>query len=130
MSLNVPKSDKKRVVILGGGFAGLSLARKINSSLFQVVLVDKNNYHQFQPLFYQVATAGLEPSAIAFPLRKIFHAKKNVHIRVTEVLSINSKENKISTGLGEIKYDYLVLAMGADTNFFGMKNIIEKSIPM
>ena len=131
MQPNIPDSTQKRVVIVGAGFGGLALARKLsNKKDVQVVLIDKNNYHQFQPLFYQVATAGLEPSAISFPLRKIFHAKENVHVRVTEVTGVNAKDNKIITGLGEIKYDYLVLSMGADTNFFGMKNIIEKSIPM
>jgi NADH dehydrogenase len=131
MQPNIPETGQKRVVIVGAGFGGLALAMKLaKQKEVQVVLIDKNNYHQFQPLFYQVATAGLEPSAIAFPLRKVFHNKKNVNIRVTEVTGINVKENKIGTGLGEITYDYLVLAMGADTNFFGMKNIIEKSIPM
>jgi NADH dehydrogenase len=131
MNPNIPETKQKRVVIVGAGFGGLALAKKLSGkNEVQVLLIDKNNYHQFQPLFYQVATAGLEPSAIAFPLRKIFHKRKNVNIRVTEVTGVNAKENKIITGLGEIKYDYLVLAMGADTNFFGMKNIIEKSIPM
>jgi NADH dehydrogenase len=131
MQPNIPETGQKRVIVVGAGFGGLAIARKLsNKKEVQVILIDKNNYHQFQPLFYQVATAGLEPSAIAFPLRKIFHEKTNVHIRVTEVKGINAIENKILTGLGEIKYDYLVLAMGADTNFFGMKNIIEKSIPM
>jgi NADH:ubiquinone reductase (H+-translocating) len=130
MQINIPITGQKRIVIVGAGFGGLSLARKLSNKEVQVVLIDKNNYHQFQPLFYQVATAGLEPSAISFPLRKIFHAKKNVHIRVTEVLSVNTAANEIITGLGALHYDYLVLAMGADTNFFGMKNILEKSIPM
>lgn len=131
MQVNIPDTGQKRVVIVGAGFGGLTLAKKLsNKKEVQVVLIDKNNYHQFQPLFYQVATAGLEPSAISFPLRKIFHTKSNVHIRVTELTNINSEANEITTGLGTIKYDYLVLSMGADTNFFGMKNIIEKSIPM
>ncbi len=131
MQINIPETGQKRVVIVGAGFGGLALARKLsNKKEVQVVLIDKNNYHQFQPLFYQVATAGLEPSAISFPLRKIFHAKKNVHIRVTEVTAVNSSANELTTGLGTLKYDYLILSMGADTNFFGMKNIIEKAIPM
>ncbi|HVD97835.1 MAG TPA: NAD(P)/FAD-dependent oxidoreductase [Cytophagaceae bacterium] len=131
MQIHIPDTGQKRVVIIGAGFGGLALARKLsNKKEVQVVLIDKNNYHQFQPLFYQVATAGLEPSAISFPLRKIFHTKKNVHIRVTEVTAVNTAANELITGLGALKYDYLVLAMGADTNFFGMKNIIEKSIPM
>ena len=131
MNPNIPETGQKRVVIVGAGFGGLALAMKLaDKKEVQVVLIDKNNFHQFQPLFYQVATAGLEPSAISFPLRKIFHNKKNINIRVTEVTGVNVAENKIITGLGEIHYDFLVLSMGADTNFFGMKNIIEKSIPM
>jgi NADH dehydrogenase len=131
MQPNIPETGQKRVVIVGAGFGGLALARKLsNKKEIQVVLIDKNNYHQFQPLFYQVATAGLEPSAIVFPLRKIFHAKENVHVRVTEVTAVNTKDNELVTTLGTIKYDYLVLSMGADTNFFGMKNIIERAIPM
>ena len=89
MKVNIPETDQKRVVIIGGGFAGLNLALKLAKSDYQVVLVDKNNYHQFQPLFYQVAMAGLEPSSIAFPLRKIFQKHKNIYIRVTEVLEVD-----------------------------------------
>ncbi|WP_028526284.1 NAD(P)/FAD-dependent oxidoreductase [Runella limosa] len=131
MTPNLPKTELKRIVIVGAGFGGLVLARKLSQrSDVQIVLVDKNNYHQFQPLFYQVAMAGLEPSSISFPLRKVFQSKKNVHIRVTEVKHINPEANVIETGLGAIEYDYLVLATGADTNFFGMKNIIENAMPM
>ncbi|HAK80109.1 MAG TPA: FAD-dependent oxidoreductase, partial [Runella sp.] len=118
MTPNLPKTELKRVVIVGAGFGGLVLARKLSQrSDVQIVLVDKNNYHQFQPLFYQVAMAGLEPSSISFPLRKVFQSKKNVHIRVTDVKHINTETNVIETGLGMIEYDYLVLATGADTNF-------------
>ncbi|MEI7587547.1 NAD(P)/FAD-dependent oxidoreductase [Runella sp.] len=131
MTPNLPKTEQKRVVIVGAGFGGLVLARKLSqNSDLQIVLIDKNNYHQFQPLFYQVAMAGLEPSSIAFPLRKIFQSKKNVNIRVTQVLKINPEVNVIETGLGAIEYDYLVLATGADTNFFGMKNMIDNAMPM
>jgi NADH dehydrogenase len=133
MQHNIPDTEKnqKRVVIVGAGFGGLALARKLSEKKeVQVVLIDKNNYHQFQPLFYQVATAGLEPSAISFPLRKIFHSKKNTHIRITEVTEVRTESSEIETGLGAIRYDYLVLAIGTDTNFFGMQNIIERSIPM
>lgn len=127
---NIPETPLKRVVIVGAGFGGLTLAQKLATKRVQVVLIDKNNYHQFQPLFYQVAMAGLEPSSIAFPLRKIFQAKKNVHIRVTKVRAIHSDRKKISTDLGEIWYDYLVLGLGTNTNFFGMQNIIDHAIPM
>jgi len=130
MSLNIPDTRLKRIVIAGGGFAGLKLASRLNGKPFQVILIDRNNFHQFQPLFYQVATAGLEPSAISFPLRKIFQHSENILIRVTEILNINLESNKITTTLGELDYDYLVLATGADTNFFGMDRITRHAIPM
>lgn len=131
MTPNIPETTKPRVVIIGMGFGGLALARKLaHCEDLQVVLLDKNNYHQFQPLFYQVATAGLEPSSIAFPLRKAFQNEDNVHIRITEVTRVHPAQQCITTGLGDIRYDYLVLAMGADTNFFGMQNIINRALPM
>lgn len=136
MHPNIPETNQngspsKRVVIVGAGFGGLALAQKLAANDdFQVVILDKNNFHQFQPLFYQVATAGLEPSSIAFPLRKIFQNKRNVHIRITEVTKLLPETNQIETRLGLIGYDYLVLSIGADTNFFGMKNIQERSLPM
>ena len=128
---NIPKNQSQRVVIVGAGFGGLALARELSKNTgIQVVIIDKNNYHQFQPLLYQVAMAGLEPSSIAFPLRKVFQNKKNVHIRVTEVTGINNAQNTIETPLGTIEYDYLVLAIGATTNFFGMPNITNLALPM
>lgn len=130
MEPNIPDTTQKRIVIVGAGFGGLALAQKLAKRDVQIVLIDKNNYHQFQPLFYQVAMAGLEPSSISFPLRKIFHHKKNVHIRITSVSKVVPEENRIETDLGDIKYDYLVLATGAGTNFFGMKNMIDNAIPM
>jgi NADH dehydrogenase len=131
MTPNIPETTKPRVVIIGMGFGGLALARKLaDCEDLQVVLIDKNNYHQFQPLFYQVATAGLEPSSIAFPLRKAFQSEDNVHIRITEVTRVDPVQQCITTGLGDIRYQYLVLAMGADTNFFGMPNIINRALPM
>lgn len=130
MEPNIPDTSQKRIVIIGAGFGGLALAQKLAKRDIQIVLIDKNNYHQFQPLFYQVAMAGLEPSSISFPLRKIFQRKKNVHIRITNVSKVMPRENKILTDLGEIRYDYLVLATGAGTNFFGMKNMIDHAIPM
>ncbi len=130
MYSNIPDTGQKRIIIAGGGFAGLKLASKLNGSDFQVVLLDRNNYHQFQPLFYQVATAGLEPSAISFPLRKIFQHSNNTIIRVTEIVSVNPELQEVVTHLGNIHFDYLVLAMGADTNFFGMKHISGFAIPM
>ena len=130
MNPNIPETSQKRIVIVGAGFGGLALAQKLAGKDVQVVLIDKNNYHQFQPLFYQVAMAGLEPSSISFPLRKVFQKKRNVFIRITRVTAVNTKEKKITTGLGEISYDYLVLGLGTQTNFFGMKNIIDNAIPM
>src|SRR6056297_1321798 len=128
--VNIKDTGKKRVVIAGGGFAGLELAKRLLKKGFQVVVIDKNNYHQFQPLFYQVATAGLEPSAISFPLRKVFHNTPNVTFRMAEAERIDQQANRLYTDIGFLDYDYLVLAMGADTNYFGMKNMMENSVPM
>lgn len=127
---NIPTTDQQRVVILGGGFAGLKLARKLSKQSYQVVLIDRNNYHMFQPLFYQVATAGLEPSAISFPLRKVFQSKKEVHIRVAEVQEVDPQQKLVLTNIGYVGYDYLVLALGADTNYFGNENISRYAVPM
>jgi NADH dehydrogenase len=131
MSPNIPQTNQKRVVIVGAGFGGLELAQRLaDSKDFQIVLIDKNNYHQFQPLFYQVAMAGLEPSSIAFPLRKVFQSYKNVHVRVTAVSRVNTETKTVETEIGTINYDYLVLSMGTTTNFFGMQNIIDNALPM
>jgi len=130
MTINIPKTNQKRVVIVGGGFAGLKLARKIRHDDYQIVLIDKNNYHQFQPLFYQVAMSGLEPSSIVFPLRKIFQRLRNVFIRVAEVTSVDLIQNTLQTTLGDLSYDYLVLAIGTETNFFGNERLAAKCIPM
>jgi len=117
--INIPKTDKKRIVIVGCGFAGLTLAKKLRKTGYQVVILDKHNYHQFPPLFYQVASAGLEESSILFPLRKIFQHYKDYHIRKVEVESVNTINNLIITSAGEISYDYLVLAHGATNAYFG-----------
>ena len=130
MQFNIPDTGQKRVVIVGGGFAGLTLARKLAKSKFQVVLIDKNNYHQFQPLFYQVAMAGLEPSSIVFPFRKVFQNNKNVLVRVTKVLSVDTAKNEINTEIGTLRYDYLVLSIGADTNWYGNEQVRANAIPM
>jgi NADH:ubiquinone reductase (H+-translocating) len=123
--INIPKTDKKRVVIAGCGFAGLTLARKIKKSGYQVVIIDKHNYHQFPPLFYQVASAGLEASSILFPLRKIFQNYKDYYIRKTEVKSVDSSKKQLITSSGLIDYDFLVLAFGATNSFFGSKEMEE-----
>jgi len=125
-----PLADKPRLIIVGGGFAGLKLARCLRNSPFEILLIDKVNHHQFQPLFYQVAAAELEPSNISFPLRGIFHGSKNVRIRLGEVEKIFPAENKITTTAGEYKYDFLVIATGATTNFFGNKNLEQFALPM
>ena len=120
-----------KVVIVGAGFGGLKLARKLNNKAgFEVVLVDKFNHHQFQPLFYQVATAGLDASNISFPLRKVFHNSHNVSIRLAAMQEVVAAQNKIITDIGEISYDVLVLATGADTNFFNNAEIQAHAIPM
>lgn len=120
-----------KVVIAGGGFAGLRLARRLNNKPgFEVLLIDKYNYHQFQPLFYQVATAALDASNISFPLRKAFHKSKNVRIRMAELKQLVPAEKKIITDTEEIDYDVLVLAMGADTNFFGNQQLATNAFPM
>ena len=130
MKFNIPDTSQKRVVIVGGGFGGLTLARKLAKSDFQVVLIDKNNYHQFQPLFYQVAMAGLEPSSIVFPFRKVFQKSKNVFVRVTKVLAVAPERNELETEIGNLRYDYLVLAIGADTNWYGNERVRAHAIPM
>lgn len=120
-----------KIIIVGAGFAGLQLARKLNNKEdVEVLLIDKNNYHQFQPLFYQVATAGLDASNISFPLRKVFHDSKNVSIRLAELQTVNAISNTITTDIGSLYYDILVLATGADTNFFGNENLKKLAFPM
>jgi len=118
---------KQKVLIVGAGFAGIQLARTLDEKLFEILLIDKLNHHQFQPLFYQVATSQIEPSSISFPIRNIFKGKKNIQIRLAEVQSINYQQNQISTTIGFFEYDILVLAMGCKTNFFGNAEI-EKNV--
>lgn len=120
----------KKLIIVGGGFAGLKLAKELKNSQYEIWLFDKNNYHQFQPLFYQVATAGLEPSSISFPLRKVFQKHNYFHIRAAEVLSVNPKMNSIHTNIGDFSFDILIIAAGTSTNFFGNKEIQDNAIPM
>ena len=120
-----------RVVIIGGGFAGINLAKKLGGNKeIQVTLVDKNNYNFFPPLIYQVATAYLEPSSISYPFRKFFRGVDNLQFRLGELLSVNLDENKVSLNNGELEYDVLVFATGAETSFFGMENVKKNSIPM
>lgn len=130
MGFNIPKTDKKRVIIVGGGFGGLKLANKLKKSDFQIILVDKNNYHQFLPLIYQVASAGINQSAISFPFRKIIQGRKDIYFRMAEVKAIFPKKNMILTSIGKIEYDYIVFAAGTITNYFGNKTIEAEAIPM
>lgn len=120
----------KKIAIIGGGFAGIKLARNLSGNDFEVWLFDKNNFFQFQPLFYQVATSGLEPSSISFPLRKLFQEKKNFHIRNEEVTSIDAQNKKLVTAYNNYSFDYLVIATGCTTNFFGNENFKNNAIPM
>lgn len=116
-------TTKKKVIVIGGGFAGVQLVKELDENLFDILLIDKINHHQFQPLFYQVATSQLEPSSISFPLRNIFKSKKNVQIRLAEVANIDLAEQQINTSIGKFDYDYLAIAIGCKTNFFGNETI-------
>ena len=130
MTINIPSTDQKRIVVVGAGFGGLAFAQKMANQNVQLVLIDKNNYHQFQPLLYQVAMAGLEPSAISFPLRKLFQKKKNVFIRVTQLESVDIHKQIIKTSLGPLRYDALIISTGVDSNYFGNEELAQKTIPM
>ena len=121
---------KKKIIIVGAGFSGLKLAQKLNNTEYDILLIDKHNYHQFQPLMYQVATARLEPTSISFPLRKVFQKSKNVRIRITEVLEVDTQNKILKTTSGEYQYDYLVISFGCTSNFFGNKSIEKHSYPM
>lgn len=122
--------EKKKIVIVGGGFGGIELAKKLNDRHVDVVILDKHNYHTFQPLLYQVATGGLEADSIAFPIRKIFKGQKNLKFRVTEVKKVKPQEHILETSIGEVSYDYLVIATGSTSNFFGQTEISQNAMPM
>ncbi len=122
--------SRKQVVILGAGFAGLQLAKRIKHSDYEITIIDQYNFHQFQPLLYQVATARLEPSSISFPLRKVFQKKPEVHVRLAKVTEVDMVLQKVMTDAGTFSYDYLVIATGCTTNYFGNKNIEQFSFPM
>ena len=115
--------ERKKVVVVGGGFAGLQLIENLDENMFDVLLIDRQNHHQFQPLFYQVATSQLEPGSISFPLRKIFQRRRNMQIRLAEVLAVQPIAKLVETSIGVFPYDYLVLATGCKTNFFGNESI-------
>ncbi|MCH2214824.1 MAG: NAD(P)/FAD-dependent oxidoreductase [Flavobacteriales bacterium] len=128
--MNIPDSSFPRIVVVGGGFGGLQIIKNLPKGKFQIVLIDKHNYHAFQPLLYQVATAGLEPDSIAYPLRKIFKSRSDFFFRLAEVKSINAEEKSIHTSLGDLDYDHLVLATGTVTNFFGNDTLAKLSMGM
>ncbi|WP_092208173.1 NAD(P)/FAD-dependent oxidoreductase [Bizionia echini] len=128
--MNIPKSNFPRIVVVGGGFAGINLVKSLKNKPVQVVLIDKRNYHTFQPLLYQVSSSGLEPDSIAYPLRKIIKSANNIFFRLAEVKAINTQSNCIQTSIGELSYDYLVLATGTKTNFFGNQEVEANSMPM
>lgn len=128
--MNIPQTSFPRVVIIGGGFAGLAAARGLEDKELQVVLIDKHNYHTFQPLLYQVATGGLEPDSIAFPLRKRFNDIENFFFRLADVTQINAEEKEVITSIGSLAYDYLIIATGSTTNFFGNKSIEKHTMEM
>ncbi len=121
---------KTKIIVVGGGFGGLQIVRRLDENLFDVLLIDKLNHHQFQPLFYQVATSQIEPANISFPLRNIFNRKKHVQIRLAEVLNVDKSKNKIITSIGAFEYDYLVIATGCKTNFYGNNNIRNNSFSL
>ena len=129
-TVGIPETKSPRIVIIGGGFGGLELAKALSKVNCQVVLFDKNNHHTFQPLLYQVATSGLESNAIVYPFRKRFESGKNFYFRMGEVNLIKPREQTISTSIGDVKYDYLVIATGTTTNYYGMKDIAKFASPM
>ena len=119
--------NKKRVVVVGGGFAGLNLIKRLSPELYDVVLLDMNNFHAFPPLFYQVASSGLEVASVCFPFREEIRRNKNIHYSMGKLLSVSPEEHYITTTIGEIRYDYLVIATGTVTNFFG-NNALKKHV--
>jgi NADH:ubiquinone reductase (H+-translocating) len=128
--MNIPQSKNPRIVIIGAGFAGLTLAKKLRNKTLQVVLIDKHNYHTFQPLLYQVATGGLEAGSIAYPIRKVIQQFQDFYFRLTNVIEIDTQNQKIITEIGDLTYDYLVLATGSKTNFFGNAEMERNAMSM
>ena len=128
--MNINRTSNPRIVIIGGGFAGISLAKQLSKQEVQVVLLDQHNYHNFQPLLYQVSTGGLEPDSIAYPIRKVLKDYSNFQFRLAKVLQIDPIESNLSTDIGDLKYDYLVIATGSETNYFGNASIEANSMAM
>ena len=123
-------TTKKKIIVIGGGFAGIQFIRNIDTNIFDCLLIDKINHHQFQPLFYQVATSQIEPSSISFPLRNVFKHKNNLQIRLAKVYNIDTSKNEINTDIGDFEFDYLVIAIGCTTNFFGNNNISQFALTL
>ncbi len=128
--MNIPETSLPRIVVIGGGFAGISFIKNLRNTNAQIVLFDRRNYHTFQPLLYQVSTAGLEPDSIAYPLRKIFRKHSNFHFRMADVNHIDVTHKEVQTSIGSLTFDYLVIATGTRTNFFGNESIEAHSMPM
>jgi len=128
--MNIPNTQKPRIIVIGGGFAGISFIKELQKEKVQIVLFDRHNYHTFQPLLYQVSTAGLEPDSIAYPLRKIFRKNKDFHFRMAEVEKVDTEKKVIVTSIGNLSYDYLIIATGTRTNYFGNTAIEQNSMPM
>lgn len=128
--MNIPDTQLPRIVIIGGGFGGMNLVQNLRKSPYQIVVLDKRNYHTFQPLLYQVGTSGLEPDSIAYPLRKLIKNQKNMFFRMAEVSHIDTTLSKIRTDVGDLTYDYLIIATGTKTNFFGNESIENHAVWM
>ena len=127
ITMRIPETDRLRVVVIGGGFAGLEVVRELGKSEVQIVLIDKHNYHTFVPLLYQVATAGLSPADISSPLRDFLQDNKHFHFRMAKVQQIDAAKKEILTNIGTVGYDILIIASGSRTNFFGNKQIKENA---
>lgn len=122
---------QKKVVVIGGGFAGVHLIQQLaKDQRFEITLVDRNNYNFFPPLIYQVSAGFLEPSNISYPFRKLYHHKKNINFRMAEFIKVIPEQNKVQLSTGELYYDYLVFATGTESNFFGLENVQRKAVPM
>ena len=124
----LPDSNLPRVVVIGPGFGGINLIKKLRNKRVEIILLDKNNFHQFQPLLYQVAIAGLEPDSIVSPIRKLFQGYKNFTFRMAEVLNIDSEQKRVMTNIGWMSYDYLIIATGSTSNYYGMNQIEKNSV--